>query len=199
MQGSFIRFTRAADLRKALNEKFREEHPDLDPSMTLSKLHRIKENMIATAEELELEAHVVASAYVFFERLMLKVRTPSSCAPPATCPLTVDYAAQNVVNKANRRAIAGVCLLLAIKAGDLREPQSMALPKISEAIEHHMEVSSKAVIAHEFAVFAALDFDLSVPLEAVMPHFTRVITALDFGSMQEYLGEPAYLLFKSTS
>jgi len=48
----------------------------------------------------------------------------------------------------------------------------------------------------EFAVFAALDFNLHPPPEDVLAHFYRIISSLNrFSNVKEYLGEKMHSLF----
>lgn len=71
--GSMIQFTRPSELRNELNDQFKQKHPDIDPSITLSKLRNLKASLleIALAEDVELSS--LAKCYVFFEKLVLKV------------------------------------------------------------------------------------------------------------------------------
>ena len=41
-----IPYVRPADLKRELNERFRETHPEIDPSITLSKIRRLKQLLI---------------------------------------------------------------------------------------------------------------------------------------------------------
>ena len=51
-------------------------------------------------------------------------------------------------------------------------------------------------MAIEFAVFAALDFNVHPPAESVLPHFYRIVSSLNqFSNVKEYLGERMHSLF----
>ncbi|CAG8466172.1 10230_t:CDS:10 [Ambispora leptoticha] len=66
--------TRESDLKRELNAKFRQAHPNLDPSLTLTQIRAIKEKLLIAArhEDLDLELSTVAKSYVYFEKLVLK-------------------------------------------------------------------------------------------------------------------------------
>nr|CAG8522663.1 12438_t:CDS:10 [Entrophospora candida] len=67
------------------NERFRQLHPEIDPSLTLSQIRKVKAKLLAatTYENLDLELSTVAKSYAYFEKLILK----------------------NVVNKSNRNKV----------------------------------------------------------------------------------------------
>jgi hypothetical protein len=71
-QGSVIQYTRPSDLKRELNEHFRSRHPTIDPSITLSKIRKVKSDLLAISEELDLEISTAALAYAYFEKLVLK-------------------------------------------------------------------------------------------------------------------------------
>ncbi len=71
--GSVIPYFRPSDLKRELNEKFRQKHPDIDPTLTLSQIRKVKENLIDAAFDVNLELSSVAKAYAYFEKLILKV------------------------------------------------------------------------------------------------------------------------------
>jgi len=49
-QATLIPYVRPDDLRRELNERFRDSHPEIDPSITLSKIRRLKELMIEVGQ-----------------------------------------------------------------------------------------------------------------------------------------------------
>ncbi|CAG8767670.1 14361_t:CDS:2, partial [Ambispora leptoticha] len=66
--------TRPSDLKRESNELFRQTHPNVDPSLTLSQIRKVKAKLLAAAqhEDLDLELSTVAKAYAYFEKLILK-------------------------------------------------------------------------------------------------------------------------------
>ncbi|CAG8815065.1 95_t:CDS:1, partial [Racocetra fulgida] len=46
------------------------------------------------------------------------------------------------------------------------------------SLHKHLDVTTKEVTEQEFAVFAALDFELYLPTSEFMPHFERIFTTL---------------------
>ena len=81
-----------------MNDQFRETHPDLDPSLTLSKIRKVKDLLVEVASkpDIDLEASTVAISFVFFEKLVMN----------------------HFVTKANRKLVAAACLMLAAKSND---------------------------------------------------------------------------------
>ncbi|KAI8907495.1 cyclin-like protein [Powellomyces hirtus] len=149
---SIIQYSKPSDIKKELNERFRDTHPTVDPTLTLTQIRRLKDRLLRIGEMQDLELSSVACAYVYFEKLVLK----------------------NMVNKESRRLVAAACLLLAAKVND---PKEVDYTKLLEAMEKVLDVSKKEVLANEFLIYTALEFTLYIPLWEVMPHLERVVEA----------------------
>eukprot|EP00842_Homolaphlyctis_polyrhiza_P002615 jgi/Hompol1/3354/HPOL_003214-RA len=149
--GSIIQPSKPAEIKRELNEHFKETHPGLDATITLSQIRSLKSRLfeIGRMQVRDLELSSVASAYVYFEKLVLK----------------------NVVNKANRRLMGAVCLLLAVKIND---PKETDYTKLLETVDKVLDVPPKDVYSNEFAVYSLLQFTLFLPLHEVLPHLERL-------------------------
>ncbi|CAG8495780.1 2091_t:CDS:10 [Dentiscutata erythropus] len=165
---------RPSDLKRESNALFRQTHPNIDQSLTLSQIRKVKAKLLAAArhEDLDLEISTVAKAYAYFEKLILK----------------------KMVNKFNRRLIGAICLVLASKVND---PIGMSYSPLLESLHKHLDVTTKEITEQEFAVFAALDFELYLPTSEFMPHFERLFTTLDYDSTQDYLGSNPFYEFET--
>jgi len=172
IMGSFMHHNnRPSDLKRESNARFRQLHPDVDPTLTLSQIRKVKLKLLAAAtyEDLDLELSTVAKAYVYFEKLILK----------------------KVVNKASRRLYGSICLLLASK---VNEPMGTSYSPILESLHKHLDVTIKDITDNEFSVFAHLDFELYLPMQEFMPHFERLFQIVDYNK-EEYLGSNPFYEF----
>lgn len=59
------------DLKKEINETFKEKFPFIQISLT--KLRSIKREMLEIGAECSLDAIIVAQSYIYFEQLILRV------------------------------------------------------------------------------------------------------------------------------
>ncbi|KAG0242873.1 CDK5 and ABL1 enzyme substrate 1 [Actinomortierella wolfii] len=181
--GSVIQYTRPSDLKRELNEHFRNQHPNIDPSITLSKIRKIKSDLLAISEDLDLEISTVALSYAYFEKLILKGSKPESDTGDRP-----SEPRQPLVTKENRKLVACVCLLLAYKINEPKRPAG-EFSELMKTMYKYMFVAAKDIKDHEFQVFAQLDFNLNLPRQEVLPHFEQILYRQDYLNVQEYIGE----------
>ena len=106
--GSILHPADPMTLKSELNELFKQSHPTVDPTLTLSQIRKIKKLFLIIAQECELELSSVAYAIVYFEKLVLK----------------------GIINKENRKTLAAVCLFLACKVNDPKETDYTAVLEV---------------------------------------------------------------------
>ncbi|EDV23038.1 uncharacterized protein TRIADDRAFT_57893 [Trichoplax adhaerens] len=150
MMFSVLEYSKASDIKKDLNERFKGRFPTID--LTLSKLRSLKRELYHIAVDLcSLEAITVAYAYVYFEKLILKGK----------------------INKPNRKLISGATLLLAIKmTADIKQTE---LTEVIDQLQDSLRINRKDLIVYEFDCLVALEFSLAVPQSIIAVHYQRII------------------------
>jgi hypothetical protein len=163
---SIILYVNKKDLKESLNEKFHEKHPHLPPSLTLSKIRKLKKDLVSFAMKNEIELSTIAIAIINFERLCLK----------------------SLVNKINRRLSMAVCLLLAIKFHEIYTIQKSKkiLEILFDYYDKEWSLTKKSIIEAEFGVYVHLGFLLHIPHQHIYLVYLRLLKLVNKNN-QSYL------------
>lgn len=133
--------------KQVINEDFETKYPLIH--LTLSKMKSIKREMAELGKSNEIDVFTVATAYVFFEKIIGK----------------------GLISKANRKCVAGASLLVALKMNDYKKATIKAY--IEEAEEKLREQKSD-LLAYELPLCSVLQFRLQPTIEEIQPHVDRL-------------------------
>uniref|UniRef100_A0A7S1IXL0 Cyclin N-terminal domain-containing protein n=2 Tax=Eutreptiella gymnastica TaxID=73025 RepID=A0A7S1IXL0_9EUGL len=129
-------------------------HPWIEElNLNLTAIRKIKRLMMNLTRNDMLEVSTIAYAVVYFEKIILKKH----------------------VHKLNRKLMAAVCVLLAVKFWEPSVTSESRLDTLIEALEDEFAITKKKLFSTEMAVFADLDFCLLVPIAHAYPHFVRLL------------------------
>lgn len=164
---SMILYVNKEELRESLNEQFHERHPNLPPSLTLSKIRNIKKKILVTCVKLDIELSTVALGMINFERLCLK----------------------GYVTKLNRKLSMAVAILLAYKFNEnMCQKYHKTLEQLLEYFDQEWDLSKKQIFEAEFGAYVYLGFLLHAPYQHLYLMYSRLLTLLNKSS-RRYLGE----------
>ncbi|CAM9412182.1 unnamed protein product [Ectocarpus fasciculatus] len=163
---SVLLFVKPRVLKDELNTRFREEHPLLPPSLTLSKIRSVKRQALLGCYRAGMEVSTVALACIYFERLCLA----------------------GVVTKPNRRLAMAACLAIAYKFNEAVLEGVSKLPALWAFIDQEWQVSKKRVLEAEFGVLVQLSFDLHEDPRDIFHHFVLLLKMVESNATL-YLGE----------
>lgn len=173
--GSIILFVNKQELKQSLNEQFRERHPTLPPSLTLSRIRTVKKAALLQCLSCGIEVATVAIAVINFERLCLK----------------------NYVTKINRKLAMAVSLTLAYKFNECNSFSRAYLDKLVQLLDffdREWHLSKRQVFDAEFGAFVHLGFSLHVPYQHIHMVFARLLKLVHLEAPL-YLGEDMFDMY----
>ncbi|GBE60850.1 cyclin dependent kinase binding protein [Babesia ovata] len=141
--------TTAAELSDfaEINARFRAANEWLHPSLSLTKLSRIKLTMfLAPRSVTHLDPSTVFSAWILFERLVIK----------------------GVVTKQNRKLYAATCLIIAYKFN--QDGEHVVVNEIIAYLCRDRAITPSAIFASEMKVFTLLEFSLKQSYNGMRRH-----------------------------
>ncbi|CAJ0574301.1 unnamed protein product, partial [Mesorhabditis spiculigera] len=144
---SFTHFRSVDESKREINELFRAQFPNIQ--LTFSKFKSIKREMVALAEICDLDDCTLASALLYFERIVLK----------------------GLISKFNRKLVAGSCLIVAVKVTDVGKTK---IKEIVEEVESRLREDRHELLSFELPLCVALGFELMPSIELLRPHLDKI-------------------------
>lgn len=170
---SIIHFVNKQELKESLNEQFRERHPNLPPSLTLSKVRNLKKETLLACMSIGFEMSTVAIAVISFERLCMK----------------------SIVTKYNRRLSMAVSLLLAVKFNETMHSNYHSMVNaLFNFFDREWDLPRKQIFEAEFGAYVHLGFTLQIPFHHVYLMYSRLLKLLNETS-KHYLGETMHDIY----
>lgn len=163
---SIILYVNKKELKESLNDQFHEKHPQLPVTLTLSKIRKLKKNMLFICLRNEIELSTVAITFINFERLCFK----------------------GVVTKVNRKLTMAVSFLLAYKFNESVSPKSKQMESMFEFFDTEWKIPKKEIFEAEFGAFIHLGFLMHIPNQHINYMYNRLLKMMNKSSWQ-YLGE----------
>jgi hypothetical protein len=174
IMSSIILYVNKHELKVSLNDQFHQRHPTIPISLTLSKIRKLKKDILTYALAHEIELTTVAIAIINFERLVMK----------------------GLVSKVNRRLSMAVAFILAIKFNE--SPSSVIYRKLLDDafnyFDKEWDLSKKQIFEAEFGVYVALGFLLHIPCQHITYIYNHLLTLCNL-STKQYLKEEMYDVF----
>lgn len=152
---SMILYVDPAELKKDLNERFSDTHPDIE--LTLSKLRSIKRDIFEMAiDSATIETASVALAHVYYDQLVKDL----------------------FISKPNRKLCAAACMVIALKFFEGNHNVFVSLEEWFQLVYDKWHISQSEILAYEMPVYVALNFDLHVPSEVHQMYMDRLVEVL---------------------
>ena len=163
MNESIINYVKKKQLKNELNKQFSLKHPWLNQSLSLSKIRKVKNDMLRIYKQLHsiIELSTIVLAYYYFEKI---------------CCL-------DKIVKKNRKLIAATCLLLAAKYNEstLFQIQDIFLQKkFFKSIKEIFFIKKQIILKNEFHTFVLLDFNLNANLHDLNIHLNHFKNLINF-------------------
>jgi hypothetical protein len=156
---SIILYVNKKELKESLNEKFHQSHANLPISLTLSKIRKLKKDILFFAIKHDIELSTIALAIVYFERLCLK----------------------GLVSKVNRRLSMATCLLLAVKFNETTSQVKYRkiLDILIDYFDKEWNLPKKQIFEAEFGVYVHLGFLMHIPYQHIYNVYLRLLKILN--------------------
>jgi len=149
MRTTLIPYVRKKKLKENLNQRFHEKHPNV--RVKLTSIRSVKKSLLQIGVKMDLDIGTMAHAFVYFEKLVLS----------------------RYVGMDNRKKVASVCLLLAIKFYHNSTAKAVVAQAVDLA-EKTFSVGAKDLFQEEVKVFIELKFKLQLEPSAIQPHYLLI-------------------------
>jgi len=152
-----LHFVKKKALKGELNDQFRERHENINWSISLTKIRKVKRKLLDIGLSQRYNLSTVAHAYVLFEKLVL----------------------QNKVTKENRYVVGGACLLISMKWNEDKSTSKKFIRSNLDAMEKSLSVSKERILLEEMRIYVDLSFGVFLPVKVVASHLERITVTLE--------------------
>ncbi|XP_952531.1 cyclin-like protein, putative [Theileria annulata] len=134
------------------NTLFRQKHPWLHPTLSFTKLCKIKYNFMLLPNLIQhVDPSTSAIAWTLFERLVLN----------------------GIITKFNRKLFSSVCYIIAYKFNQDFEYE--VINEILTIFKREKNVDGKSIFYNEMKIFALLDFSLKLKYTYIQTHINHYL------------------------
>ncbi|PVU94433.1 hypothetical protein BB561_002537 [Smittium simulii] len=176
MIGSIFQFSNNPSIKSELNERFAEQHYELNQiGLSITKIRKTKAVLAMTSRQINLQQSSLALSYVYYEKLLLLFAEYLKNKNPDFVGLNIQEISRiNGSIASTFNIFASISLLLAAKINEPYPTKIVSL--LTSQLAKNFIINKKLIYEYEFFVFSALEFDLTPSKKQFLPHLNRLLS-----------------------